>query len=264
MSIDQHKMRLVLTGICIAAFLVSYSQTSLIDSLEQRLQIPDLDGQEKVDLMNTLSFQHHRRDLSKAFSYAKAALALANEISYRKGVGDAHHSLGINLWEKRELDSALVSYEEAILIYDELGLVEKGIRSRMNKAIIFENKDDFPNAISQYERALVLIKENNIEGLAAVISYNMGLVYNKMGDWVTAIDRYLELLDHAQKTGNKAYEISAWQSIGNTYMKLEYPENAFQAFKNALKIASLEGNKRQEADARRGLGRVLSLNNQLG
>ena len=213
--------------------------------------------------MNTLSFQYHRSDLSKGFNYARTALELANEISYEKGVADAYHFLGVNFWEKGNLDSALISYDKAILIYDELNLIEKGVRTRMNKAIIFENKDDFPNAIAQYEKLLVLIEANNIQDMGGVVSFNMGLVFNKMGDWTTAISRYLEMVTHAQKVGNKAWEVSAWQSIGNAYMRLEDSENAFQAFDSALKIASLAGNRRQEADARRGLGRVLSLNNQL-
>jgi len=261
--IDLYKARALLIGICITAFLACFSQTSPIDSLEQRLQITELKDQEKVDLMNTLSFQYHRSDISKGFYYARTALELANQISYQEGVGDAFLYVGVNFWEKEELDSALLSYEEAILIYDDLGLIQKGVRARMNKAIIFENKDDYPSAIAQYERALVLIEENNIEDMGGVVSFNMGIVFNKMGDWVTAIDRYLEMVTHAQKVGNKAWEVSALQGIGNAYMRLEDSESALQAFDSALKIASLAGNKRQEADARRGLGRVLSLNNRL-
>jgi signal transduction histidine kinase/DNA-binding response OmpR family regulator/Tfp pilus assembly protein PilF len=263
LSINSHKVRIFLSGICLAVGLNSFAQNAKIDSLELRLETADLGEQEKVDIMNALSFQYHRTDISKAFRYARKALALASQAGYKKGEGDSYHSLGVNLWEKGVLDSALISYDKAILIYDDLGLGEKGVRTRLNKAIIIENKDDLPGAIAQYESVLEKNKIHNVENLAEIVAFNMGIIYNKMGDWVTAIERYMELIRHAQKKGNKSWEVSAWQSIGNAYMKLEDTENAFQAFRSSLNIASDAGNRRQEADARRGLGRVYLLNNEL-
>lgn len=263
MFIKPQSIRTVLTAICIAAFLTSFSQTALIDSLEQRLQNSELGDQEKVDIMNDLSFKIHRTDLEKGFYYARAALKLANQIQYEKGVGDAYFALGVTFWEKGENDSALIADEKAIVIYDDLGLIGKGVRARMNKAIILENQDDYPKAIALYQKILALIEEHKLEGLAGVVSYNMGLVFNKMGNWNAAIDGYFKFVDHAQKVGNPAWEVSAWQSIGNAYMRLDDTENAFEAYESAFEIATKAGNKRQNADALRGLGRVLVSNNQL-
>lgn len=240
-----------------------YAQTNEIDSLEQLLKRSDLPDQDRVDVMTDLSFKYHRSDISKGLEYANEALRIATKINYRKGVGDAYHKIGVNLWEKGSLDSSLVAYEEAILVYDELGLVEAGVRARMNKAIIFENKDELSKALVHYEKALALIEEHQIENMGGVVSYNMGLVYNKMGNWNAAIERYFKLIEHAENVGNHAWQGSGWQSIGNAYINLKDNQQAKDAFRNALRLATSQGYKRQEADARRGLGRVLIEENQL-
>lgn len=258
-----YHVKALLTSICFAAFLTSYGQTPLIDSLEQRLQNSEMGDEEKVDIMNDLSFKVHRTDLEKAFYYARAALKLADKIQYKKGIAGSYFALGVTFWEKGDLDSALIADEKAIVIYDDLGLIGKAVRSRMNKAIILENKDDYPNAIALYEKILALIKEHKLEGMTGVVSYNMGLVFNKMGNWNAAIERYFTMVDYAKEVGNNAYQTAALQSIGNAYMRLDDTENAFEAYESAFEIATKAGNKRQKADALRGLGRVLSSNNQL-
>ncbi len=239
------------------------AQNPKIDSLENVLLEAGLKEQDRVDILNSLSFQYHRSDINKGMDYANEAFEIAKRIGYREGVGDAYHKLGVNYWEKGSLDSALVAYEEAILIYDELELIEPGVRARMNKAIIFENKNELEAALHQYARALELIELYHIEDMGVVVSFNMGLVYNKMGNWTAAIERYFTFVDHAQRVGNPAWEASAWQSIGNAYVSLQDGINASDAFKSALSVASKSGNKRQEADAKRGLGRVFILNEEL-
>src|SRR6185369_7818436 len=70
-----------------------FGQSRLIDSLTNQLGM--VDGAEKVDLLNRLTFEFISNDNDKAKLYSDQALKLSNELGYERGTGVAYTYKGV-------------------------------------------------------------------------------------------------------------------------------------------------------------------------
>ena len=78
-------------SICISGLLSCslFAQMKTTDSLEQKLR--NVNGKEKVDVLNQLTYEYITHDNAKVIAYNKQALALSKEINYLEGEARAYH-----------------------------------------------------------------------------------------------------------------------------------------------------------------------------
>ena len=82
-------------SICISGLLSCsvFAQLKATDSLEQKLR--EIDGREKVDVLNQLTYEYITHDNAKVIAYNKQALALSKKINYLTGEARAHTYRGV-------------------------------------------------------------------------------------------------------------------------------------------------------------------------
>jgi signal transduction histidine kinase len=80
---------------CISGFIscTVFAQIKSADSLEQRLT--KVDGQEKVDVLNELTYKFITHDNAKVIAYNQQALDLSKKINYHKGEARAYTYRGV-------------------------------------------------------------------------------------------------------------------------------------------------------------------------
>src|SRR5687767_12814768 len=70
-----------------------FSQSGGLDSLKQQLKLQVKDDTTKVILLNEMSLQCQDVSISQSLDYAKQALKIAEQLSYRKGMANAENHM---------------------------------------------------------------------------------------------------------------------------------------------------------------------------
>ncbi|OYT15338.1 MAG: hypothetical protein B7C24_13585, partial [Bacteroidetes bacterium 4572_77] len=91
----------------------------LIDSLLAELPNAKKDTN-KVNLLNTLSFNYSAVDSKKGIEFGKEALEIAKDIGWEQGQAVAYCRLGVNYWAMSNFDKALEYYHKTLKIYEEI------------------------------------------------------------------------------------------------------------------------------------------------
>ncbi len=94
-----------------------------LESLES--SVIKLEGKEKVDTLNRLSFLYKDFDTKKSSDYAEEARTLANKIGYREGFADALVNINLGMPRTPFEFSSEMNYREAYKIFKELGKRKK-------------------------------------------------------------------------------------------------------------------------------------------
>ncbi|MEA3479020.1 MAG: hypothetical protein U9R60_12620, partial [Bacteroidota bacterium] len=103
---------------------IFYGQTYIemsrinFDSLQQ--QLPDLSGTERIDVLNKIAFASSPYHPDSSIRIANLAKLDSEKTTYRKGIADAHFSLGITYLFLDSLKFSVINLLEALRIYEEL------------------------------------------------------------------------------------------------------------------------------------------------
>jgi PAS domain S-box-containing protein len=90
---------------CLLITSISFSQDRTIDSLESLLK-SGVKGEERVDVLNELSYNHYDVNDSLANSYAQQALSLSSELNYPEGLKYANTLVGLGFFTQSKHDQA--------------------------------------------------------------------------------------------------------------------------------------------------------------
>jgi signal transduction histidine kinase len=110
---------LVVFSLIILTWVNALGQRKISDSLEARL--PDLQGYEKVDVLNRLTYEFIAVENTKVLLYNSQALALSKKTRYRKGEGLAYTYRGIYEYQTGQFKEARTDLHRALKIAREVG-----------------------------------------------------------------------------------------------------------------------------------------------
>lgn len=226
-----------------------------IDSLEKRLETLS-DNQEKVDLLNQLSYQYHRKDVQKTFDYANEALVLAQSIDYTKGIAFAQHYLSIGNAISGDSELAKKLNKLVIQIADSLQINDLLISAFNMQAFNF-TKDGKPvEAMKAFQKALDLAQKENDQIGYSSIALNLGEINAQNKDFEKARSYYKEALTVAEAIQEPARIAWANRLIGDTYVEEKKFAEAATFFKKAIQKAIIAKDPRSLSFAKARLGEV--------
>jgi len=185
--------------ILILFFLIdpSVAQINQIDSLKSILSTLKEDTN-KVNTLNELSFNVFSNAPEEAIEYGKAALNLAQELEYPKGVAFALKHIGLGYYMQGNYIEVLNYWERSLHSFELLG---------------------------------------DMQGYANILN-NLGAVYYNQGDDAKAIEYYLQSLETAEKIDDNLRILTALQNIGAVYLnKDETAIKALPYFRQALPLS---------------------------
>jgi len=164
------------------------------------------------------------------------ALQLADQLGYRRGKAYALITTGLIFFEKYDYPQALVNYQKAIEIFEDLkdndGIAT--VLSRRGRLYLDDGKH--AEALDDYLRGIKLAEQAGNIRLAIDIKGNVGYLYNMIGEYDKAIPYYSEALNQSKKLGYKNGMSGAYNAMGKTYKtKGNYPE-ALIAYRNGLEL----------------------------
>ncbi len=224
-----------------------------VDSLRQLVRSPTQDTY-RVKALYKLGWQFRHNKLDSTRILSQEALQLAQQIDFKKGIGNALHNLANYHWRKGNLAQALKFYNKADQVWEKIGDKNNRASTMGNIGVIYADQGNYPKALDAYFKALKLSRQlKNTEDIGTWL-YNIGNVYFEQNNYSKARSFYKKALQQFRKIDNKRGIAGNFGSIGIIYSKQKKYAKALDYFRKALRISKKIGNKRLVASWYSNLG----------
>ena len=234
----------ILTIIFILIFttLFSYSQQSKIDSLKLLLEQEQIDTS-KVNHLNTLAISYITISPDSSLNYSEKAADLAEQIDWKKGLGNSLHSIGYANYALGNFDKTLFYWEKALAIREKLNIKKDISASLSNIATVYLYLGNYSNALEYSLKSLKIDEETvNKIGIASTFN-NIGNIYKYQNDDLKALEYYFKAVKINEELRNKPNLSALLSNIGNIYKNKGDYTKALEYFFKTLKINEELGNK---------------------
>ncbi|NET57538.1 MAG: tetratricopeptide repeat protein [Symploca sp. SIO2E6] len=147
---------------------------------------------------------------------------------------------GMELYDKIRFGEALARFEEALLIYQEIG-DKVGIGTTLHQmGRVYYSMEQYQQGLDYYQRGLVVQREVNDDFGARISLNRIGSVYDRLGDYQQALDYYQQAVAIPQADGASCRD-RAWQritltGIGRIYQRWEDYRQALANYRQAVAI----------------------------
>jgi len=181
----------------------------------------------------------------------------------RQAEADRLLEQGIQQFNISQVPAALQSWEQALMIYREIGY-------REGEAMSLGILADAYQSLGQYHRAIEFLKQSSEisreigyrQGEAACLG-SLGNAYNCLGQFRRAIEFHQQSLEIYREIGNRAGEAISLGNMGIAYQFLKQLAKAIKLYKQYLEISRKIGFRQGEAISLGNLGNAYQSLQQL-
>ncbi len=174
----------------------------------------------------------------------------AQTVDARKVEADRLMQQGEQQYQKGQFKAALLSLEQALQIYQQIGDRAGVGRALGNLGVAYRSLGDYQKAIDFYQQSLAIAQQiGDRAGVGRALG-NLGNAYHSLGDYQKAIDFHQQSLAIAQQIGDRAGVGSVLGNLGNAYESLGDYQKAIDFHQQSLAIF-------KEIGDRAGVGSVL-------
>jgi PAS domain S-box-containing protein len=225
-----------------------------VDSLEQVLK--QVSGDEKFELLITLSKKYWYTNPDKSIEYCNNALSLAEEQNDNKKIARAYNRIGNGYYFKNENEKAISFYEKSLELSDEIGYYKGVARASNNMGLIYQMLGDYEKSIESYY--ISLKSENKIgDKFGIADSYNnLANVYYRLDDFDKALKLYLKNLEVYAEIDAKPGILSCYTNIGSVYSEKMQFDKAEEYLLKAYDLSVEINNIDMQAANINNLGKV--------
>lgn len=253
----------------------------IVDSLTNKLKNHTEDTT-AANLLYELFKSYKDNNPEKAINYAKQTLALSEKIGYKKGIANAHRSIGaifrnegnsskaLNNFiaalkifeqekdqrgiascylsigliynEQKDYSEAIINYNKSLKIFKEVGDKSSIAKCYINIGYLYDNQKKYPEALQNYLESLKIVDELGDTLGIAGAKLCLGSVYSKQGNYSLALVYEFAALKIFEKKGIKSDIASSFGNIAQTYMRQKKYNDAAQYLKKGLSIVKENGN----------------------
>ncbi len=215
--------------VCISGF-----SSNEIDSLERIL--PKIEGKEKSEALNRLSFLYSELSFEKAYNYSKKANEYSNEINYPDGMIKSYINLGVAYHYQSNFKKAEENMLRALKLSRDNKIPYLEGRALNGLGVINKNLGQLDLALEYYQKALKIEMESGKEIGVATIQGNIGIIYSMRKMYDKAKEHHYLALEIQKKLNDENAIAQSYGNLGLTFMEEEKYKDALDLFEKALKI----------------------------
>ena len=228
-----------------------YTQTTRrIDSLINLLKTQGEDSN-KVNTLNALSRQVAAgKNITDAQKYAEEALSLAEKTGFKKGISNAHISMGNVFQVKGSIASSQNKYPEALQnflkaleIFEANNAIREMGMSNRNVALIYQKMGNYAEAFKYYYNSFNLVKQADDKRMIAMLYNDLGFAYENLGNTTEALKNFEASIKTYEEMGDRARMVNRYFNIAFLYERLGNHAETIKNYKIALKISEEIGTK---------------------
>lgn len=198
--------------------------------------------------------QYQKRQLEAAINSWQQALSLYQQLQDRQGQKAALGGLNAAYL-------GLANYNKAIEVLQVLLPITKATNDSLGEAqalgnlgIAYKESGKYDKAIESGQQALSLMRTIKNRQGEGQVLGNLGNVYEAVGDYDKSIDVYQQSLTIAKETKDRQGEGAALANMGAIFANLGKYDKAIESYKQSLAIAQTINDKSGEANTLNNLG----------
>ncbi len=243
---------------------------SRIDSLKTALKTAK--DTNKVKYLNLLSWEVKDQNVDSSIALSKQALMLSEKLSFKKGIAQSYHQIGLGFYFKGNYDYALQYYKNCITACERIESFGKSNNEILNLksktlgyiGLVYSNKGNILKALDYYFTAIKIDEKTGNKTGIARHSGNIGIIYFQRNNIAKAKEYYLRALQLAEETGYKLLQANTYGNLGLLYADQNDKFNALDYYYRALKMADEEGYKQLQANTLGNIGDLYKKKGALG
>ncbi len=202
------------------------------------------EGKKKVELLNELASNVHRKDPEQAERLGLEALAIAEKLGARTWIAASSRMIGTAHLMRGNFETALERFTTALEIFEELGDEKGAASARLNMGNVYQNFNKHDQALKYYNIVLGFYEGiTDKQGRATVLN-NMGVSFMAQGDLDEALETYRKALKLYEELDFKPGIAYSNGNIATIYLKQEKLEKALESYLAAEKIFEELADKR--------------------
>lgn len=187
-----------------------------------------------VEALNRLSFSYRDVDTDKGLAFGVQGLALAEKLSFQKGIGDAYNMLGLNYEIQSDLSKALDYYLRALKISEARQDLQSQACILNNIGNVYHSLGELDKGIAYFEKSLAINRKTGFKPWPANNLINIGNIYGARGDYLKSIDYYLQAKQILEELNNKAVLALVLANLGSVAGALDEHEQCLEFLLLAL------------------------------
>lgn len=233
----------------LAAGIISvagYCQSSLTDSLKNRLQSETQDTNKIFLAIELCKVYNNKDQYNDAVKYGKQAIELAEKLEKsdiaklsdfaKKADAKASINLGNSYEDIADYSNALAYYTRGLKLKEELGDKLGMDHATNNIGLVYENQGDYPTALDYFFKSLnlsIAIKDSS--GILRAYN-NIGVIYLNEGNNDEAINYFRKSLKICESMQDKSGMADAYTNIGQRYQNANKLISALDCYKKSLAL----------------------------
>jgi class 3 adenylate cyclase len=234
----------------------AFAQNSLADSLELVLKTAPKDTQ-RVNLLVDYAWELMFEETDASRARFQEAIALAENLSYKKGLGAAWNGIG-NVEEiSGDFEKAENSYKKALDIRKEVGYAPDMASTLNNLGLLYEFKGEFEKALKAHQENLRIVEEASDTLRIARAHFNIAGAYQEMGLYPEAQTHLNDARLVLEAGKDQAGIAKAYTLMGHIRFELDRYTEAKDWYSRSLKIRETLDDPSGLADALNDYGNAL-------
>jgi signal transduction histidine kinase len=211
-----------------------FGQTRLIDSLANQLH--QVDGREKVDLLNRLTFELISQDNDKAKEFSDQALALSNELNDEKGKGVAYTYKGIFEYLSGEFSDGRANLRNGLRLAIKVNDLQNQGYTLVQLGNSYLNQSLIDSSLFFYSRAYQILKDSTNPEILSKLYKNLSALYGVRSQYEQQKKYLLRCLAIRELLNNQDLIANALIGLAGIYLREDDYEAIAPLFKRIEKI----------------------------
>ncbi|PZX50959.1 tetratricopeptide repeat-containing sensor histidine kinase [Algoriphagus chordae] len=208
----------------------------------ERLALSLNNKSEEAKAKENIGWVYYRRgQWQKTFDYSKEAYNLAIEGDDLQEAARVLNSMGALYYEQQNYPMAIVQFKKAYQISSKEKDLYTMIRSLNNVAFNFLQLEELDSTLNYAYKAIETNKDSASTYLLSYSNRLIGDVYLKKGELDSAERIYEHALESVEKQSITTFKVSLLYRLGNSYLQNGKPEQAKKVLLLAIDLASENG-----------------------
>ena len=203
----------------------------------------------RVNLLNTISYDYMVSNPDQGITYANQALSLAGRLKWKMGLSQAYRNLGRNYFSKSDYPKALTYFLSGLKTAEEIKNKIQIAGMSSNVGVVYASLSNYPKAIDYFEKLLKISEELGNKSAIAQSLNNIGEASRLLGNYSKAIEYLQRSLTVCEEIGFQQMAGGASNNIGRGYLNLANYPKALDFMAKGLHIKKALGDKTGIADS---------------
>ncbi len=211
----------------------------LIDSLKNNLR--NLDGDEKLDVIEKIYTEYQKSEPDSALRYAYAFLQMANELEDSTEIGRALNFIGSNFQSRGEYDTCRYFYKNALDIYESIKNEKGKAMTLSNLGVLHRKTGNFDQALEYQLQSLNIREQLDDDAGMANNMHNIGGIYYYMNNYQKAVEYFSYARSLNIRNENHLQAAKTDNNLGSVFMEMGLIDSSLHHYQLALEYFENHG-----------------------